>query len=176
MKDTVFYPTKQQLERLAVTYGKSKDGKLVASPNTLIGLPPNPKHPIPAGGLISCGDDLAKLYRMMLNKGELSGKRILSEKAVAMMTQTQTGEIKTGFVDGMSFGYGWAVVKEPKGVTAMLSPGTFGHGGAFATQGWIDPKQDLFVVLLIQRNGLPNGDASPMREKLQQLAVEAVRK
>ena len=39
------------------------------------------------------------------------------------MTRTQTGDIKTGFVDGMSFGYGWAVVKEPKGVTAMLSPG-----------------------------------------------------
>src|SRR5262249_45402762 len=103
MKNTAFYPTKQQLELLAVTYGKGKDGKLVADKNSLIGLPQNPKHPIPAGGLISCGDDLAKLYRMMLNKGELNGKRILSEKAVAVMTQTQTGDIKTGFVDGMSF-------------------------------------------------------------------------
>jgi CubicO group peptidase (beta-lactamase class C family) len=176
MKNTVFYPTKPQLEQLAVIYGKSKDGKLTASPNSLIGLPANPKHPIPAGGLVSNGDDLAKLYRMMLNKGELNGKRILSEKAVALMTSVQTGEIKTGFVDGMGFGYGWAVVREPKGVTAMLSEGTFGHGGAFGTQGWIDPKQDLFVVLLIQRTGLQNGDASPMREKLQQLAVEAVKK
>ena len=61
---------------------------------------------------------------MMLNKGELDGKRILSEKAVAEMTRTQTGDLKTGFVDGMGFGYGWAVVKEPKGVTEMLSPGT----------------------------------------------------
>ncbi len=116
-------------------------------------MPPNPKHPIPAGGLVSDGDDLAKLYRMMLNKGELNGKRILSEKAVAEMTKVQTGEIKTGFVDGMGFGYGWAVVREPKGVTATLSEGTFGHGGAFGTQGWIDPKQDLFVVLLIQPHG-----------------------
>ena len=113
---------------------------------------------------------------MMLNKGELNGKRILSEKAVAEMTKVQTGEIKTGFVDGMGFGYGWAVVREPKGVTGMLSAGTYGHGGAFGTQGWIDPEQDLFVVLLIQRTGLENGDASPMREKLQQLAVDAVKK
>jgi CubicO group peptidase (beta-lactamase class C family) len=176
MKDTAFYPTKEQLSRLAVTYFKDKDGKLVPSPNALIGLPANAKHPIPAGGLVSCGADLAKLYRMMLNKGELYGKRVLSEKAVAEMTKLQTGDIKTGFVDGMGFGYGWAVVREPKGVTAMLSAGTYGHGGAFGTQGWIDPTQDVFVILLIQRTGLPNADASPMREKLQELAEEAVKK
>jgi CubicO group peptidase (beta-lactamase class C family) len=175
MKDTVFYPTPEQVKRLAVTYNK-KDGKLVAEPFGLIGLPKEPKHPIPAGGLISNGPDLAKLYRMMLHQGELNGKRVLSGKSVAEMTRTQTGDIKTGFVDGMSFGYGWAVVKEPKGVTAMLSPGSYGHGGAFGTQAWVDPKQDLFVVLLIQRTGLPNADASPMRKTLQELAVGAVKK
>jgi CubicO group peptidase (beta-lactamase class C family) len=176
MNDTVFYPTREQIARLAVTYGKDKDGKLTPAPNLLGDLPPHPKHPIPAGGLVSCGEDLAKLYRMMLNKGELNGKRILSEKAVAEMTRVQTGEINTGFVDGMSYGYGWAVVREPKGVTGMLSAGTFGHGGAFGTQGWIDPNNDVFVVLLIQRTGLANGDASPMRQALQELALAAVKK
>jgi CubicO group peptidase (beta-lactamase class C family) len=176
MADTAFYPTPDQMKRLAVTYGKDKDRHLTPAPNPLIGLPPHPRHPIPAGGLISCGPDLAKLYRMMLHKGELNGHRILSEKAVAEMTRTQTGDIKTGFVEGMSFGYGWAVVKEPKGVTAMLSAGTFGHGGAFGTQGWIDPHKDLFVVLLIQRTGLANGDASPMRQALQEIAVTAGKK
>ncbi len=176
MKDTTFYPTKEQSGRLALIYFKDKNNKLVSSGNALIGLPANPKHPIPAGGLVSCGADLANLYRMMLNKGEFNGKRILSEKAVDEMTKVQTGDIKTGFVEGMGFGYGWAVVREPKGVTAMLSAGTYGHGGAFGTQAWIDPKQDLFVVLLIQRTGLPNADASPMREKLQELAVGALKK
>ena len=176
MTDTVFYPSAEQRKRIARTYSKGKDGKLVAGPFGLIGLPENPKHPIPAGGLVSGAADLARLYRMMLNKGTLDGKRILSEKAVAEMTRTQTGDIKTGFVDGMSFGYGWAVVKEPKGVTAMLSPGTYGHGGAFGTQAWVDPKRDLFVVLLIQRTGLPNADASPMRKVVQELAVKAVTK
>jgi CubicO group peptidase (beta-lactamase class C family) len=176
MTDTTFYPNPEQMKRLAVTYGKDKDGRLTANPNSLIGLPPHPRHPIPAGGLVSSGPDLAKLYRMMLHKGELNGRRILSEKAVAEMTRTQTGDIKTGFVDGMSFGYGWAVVKEPKGVTSMLSAGTFGHGGAFGTQGWIDPHKDLFVVLLIQRTGLANADASPMRQALQEIAVTAGKK
>ena len=173
MTDTVFYPSAEQMKRLALTYDK-KDGRLAANMN-LIGLPEHPKHPIPAGGLISKGSDLAKLYQMMLNKGQLDGKRILSEKAVAEMTKLQTGDISTGFVPGMGFGFGWAYVREPQGVTAMLSPGTFGHGGAFGTQAWIDPKRDVFAILLIQRTGLPNADASPMREALQELAAAAVK-
>jgi CubicO group peptidase (beta-lactamase class C family) len=175
MADTRYYPTPADMKRVALTYGK-KDGKLEAGPFGLVGLPANPKHPIPAGGLISTAADQAKLYRAMLHKGQLDGKRILSEKAVAEMTRNQTGDIDpAGFVPGMGFGYGWAVVKEPKGVTAVLSPGTFGHGGAFGTQGWIDPRQDLFVILMIQRTGLPNGDASEFRRTLQELAVAAVK-
>ena len=174
MKDTTFYPNAEQRKRLALTYNK-KDGKLVPEMN-LIGLPEKPKHPIPAGGLVSGASDLVNLYRMMLHGGELNGKRILSAKSAADMTRTQTGGLETGFVPGMSFGYGWAVVKEPKGVTAMMSAGTYGRGGAFGTQAWVDPKQDLFVILLIQRTGLMNADGSPMRQKLQELAVAGNKK
>jgi len=118
---------------------------------------------------------VARFYRMMLSGGALDGKRILKEESVRTMTQVQTGELKCGFVDGMGFGYGFGVVREPKGVTGMLSPGSFGHGGAFATQSWADPKRDLFVILMIQRTGLPNGDASEMRQEVQQLAVDAIK-
>jgi CubicO group peptidase (beta-lactamase class C family) len=175
MADTTFYPTAAQLERLAVTYGK-RDGKLVPTPNTLIALTEKPRYPVPAGGLFSTGADLAKLYQMMLSRGALNGTRIVSEAAVAAMTRVQTGDLKCGFVDGMGFGLGWGVVRQPQGVTAALSAGSYGHGGAFGTQGWLDPKKDLFVVLLIQRTGLPNSDASPMRRELQEVAAEAVRK
>ena len=58
----------------------------------------------------------------------------------------------------------------------MVSAGTYGHGGAFGTQGWIDPQQDLFVVLLIQRVGLANADGSDFRRDLQQIAVEAIKR
>jgi CubicO group peptidase (beta-lactamase class C family) len=90
------------------------------------------------------------------------------------MTTTQTGDIKTGFVEGMSWGLGFQVVKEPTGVTAMLSKGTFGHGGAYATQSWADPVRGISMVLMIQRSGLPNGDASDMRRALQEAAVKLV--
>jgi CubicO group peptidase (beta-lactamase class C family) len=174
MKDTTFRPTKEQLSRLAAIYA-TKEGKLVLSPASVMGPPVGARHPIPAGGLYSTGADMARFYRMMLNGGTLDGKRILSEAGVKTMTRTQTGELKTGFTPGMSYGLGFAVVREPQGVTEMLSPGSFGHGGAYATQSWADPKRDLFVILLIQRTGLPNGDASEMRRELQRLAVEAVK-
>jgi CubicO group peptidase (beta-lactamase class C family) len=176
MADTTFYPTAAQRERLAVTYERTKDGKLAPATRPIIEAPPGSKYPLPAGGLYSTAPDLAKLYRMMLGKGALGEKRIVSEKSVAEMTKLQTGELKTGFVDGMGFGYGWGVVREPEGVTGMLSPGSYGHGGAFGTQAWLDPDRDLFMVLLIQRAGLANADASDMRKALQEAAVAAVRK
>jgi CubicO group peptidase (beta-lactamase class C family) len=174
MKDTTFYPTPEQLERLAITYNK-KNGKLVAEPNSLIGPPKDAKYPIPAGGLYSTAADLATFYQMMLNKGVRGMTRFLSEKSVQTMTSNQIGDLSGAFTPGMCFGLGWAVVREPKGVTAMLSPGGYGHGGAFGTQAWLDPTQDLFVVLLIQRTGLPNSDASAMRQALQEAAVAAIK-
>jgi CubicO group peptidase (beta-lactamase class C family) len=175
MTDTTFYPTASQLEWSAVTYGK-QNGKLVPTPNTIIGSPLGARYAVPAGGLYSTGADLAKLYQMMLKRGTLGSARILSPEAVATMTKLQTGDLKCGFVDGMGFGFGWGVVREPKGVTGMLSPGSYGHGGAFGTQGWLDPTRDLFVILLIQRTGMQNSDASPMRQALQEAAVAMITK
>ena len=112
--------------------------------------------------------------QMVLNGGELNGQRIVSKEAVKQMTTIQTGELQTGFTPGNGWGLGWCVVRDPQGVTRMLSPGTFGHGGAFGTQGWVDPQKEMIFVLLIQRNSLPNADASELRDALQQLGVEAV--
>jgi CubicO group peptidase (beta-lactamase class C family) len=174
MCDTTFFPSADQLHRVAVTYDR-KDGKLVAAGPVIIGPTADARYPIPAGGLYSTGGDLAKLYQMMLGRGALGDKRILSEASVAAMTTMQTGDLMCGFTKGMGFGFGWAVVKQPEGVTAMLSPGTFGHGGAFGTQGWIDPQRGVFFILLIQRVGLPNADASDMRREFQTLAVAAIK-
>jgi CubicO group peptidase (beta-lactamase class C family) len=174
MVDTTAFPNAEQLTRLAALYDR-KDGSLVFANYALLGPAKDAKHPIPAGGLYSTAADLARLYRMMLHGGELDGQRILSAAAVKQMTTLQTGDIKTGFTDGMGFGFGWAVVRQPMGVHEMMSAGTYGHGGAFGTQGWVDPHKNLFVILLIQRTGLMNADASPMRKALQQVAVEMVK-
>jgi CubicO group peptidase (beta-lactamase class C family) len=174
MTNTTPYPNAEQLAKCAITYSK-QEGKLVAAKNTLIDFEKDAVHPIPAGGLFSTAGDLAKLYRCLLNKGTLDGKTIIKPETLALMTRTQTGDIKTGFTEGMSYGFGFAVVKSPLGVTAMLSPGTFGHGGAFGTQGWIDPVQGAYFILLIQRNNLGNSDGSSIRGQFQTLAVDALK-
>ena len=108
---------------------------------------------------------------MMLSGGTFRGQKILRPETVQLMTTTQTGDIKTGFVDGMSWGLGFQVVKEPVGVTAALAKGSFGHGGAYATQSWADPVAGKIYILMIQRSGMPNGDGSAIREAFQYTAA-----
>jgi CubicO group peptidase (beta-lactamase class C family) len=128
------------------------------------------RPPSPAGGLYSTALDLVKFDRMLLGRGTFEGHRIVSEASFEAMTRLQTGDIKCGFVDGMGYGLGVGYVKEPTGVTDSLSPGSFGHGGAFGTQNWLDPKKGRFAILLIQRVGLADNDGSPMRRDLQRAA------
>ena len=53
---------------------------------------------------------------------------------------------------GSGYGLTWEVVKDPYGELDGHSAGTYGHGGAFGTQGWIDPKKNLITIMLIQRS------------------------
>jgi CubicO group peptidase (beta-lactamase class C family) len=180
MTDTVFFPEGDQRRRVALLYEK-KDGNLreAASPSGWVfesGRPREVKHPMPGGGLYSTGADLAKLCQMMLNQGELRGRRILKPESVKQMTTAQTGALRAGFTPGSGFGLGWEVVTEPQGVTAMLSPGSYGHAGAWGTQAWLDRPQDLFVILLIQRMGWPDAEVWRLRKELQTHAVAAIKK
>ena len=174
MFDTTFYPNDEQLQRLAALY-ENKEGKLNPTGFQLIGPTKNARHPIPAGGLFSTAHDLGHLYRLMLTRGAIGELRLLSEKSVDEMTKLQIGELAGGFTPGVSMGFGWQVTRKPEGVHEMLSAGSFGHGGAFGTQGWIDPVKDVFVILLIQRTGMPNADASDIRRDLQQVAADALK-
>lgn len=178
MKETTFWPKKKQLERLATSYKPTADGKGL-EPATIKYLTPpfsNQKRaPLAAGGLFSTAEDLFKIYSMVLNGGELEGKRYLSQAALKQMTTIHSGDLKCSFTEGMGMGLGFHIVREPTGVTATLSPGTFGHGGAHGTQGWIDPKREAIYILLIQRAGLKNGDASPMRQAMNEAAAAVLK-
>lgn len=169
MHDTTPYPSQGQLKRLAMTYGK-QDGKLIPTPAGVLDLDWSPKHPVPAGGLFSTGDDLARLYQCLLNGGTLYGRKILEPATLAEMTRNQVGDLKNGFVDGSQWGLGFGLVGTPTGVTEQLSPGTYGHGGAYGTQAWIDPVRGKYSILLIQRTGLSSSDGSAIRKVLNDAA------
>lgn len=170
MKDTTFWPSPAQAKRIASSYRPDSNGKLQPVDVYFLkgGLSNRQRTPYPAGGLYSTAGDVVAFYQMMLNGGTYKGKQVLQKKTAALMTRTQSGDIKTGFVEGMSWGLGFQVIKTPMEVTASLSAGTYGHGGAYATQSWADPKTGRIVVLMIQRAGFRNGDNSPVRKAFQE--------
>jgi CubicO group peptidase (beta-lactamase class C family) len=176
MDETTFHPTDEQRERIAVLYELSDDRKSLVPAERILGIGEPDCVPNPSGGLFSTAGDMLAFYRMVLGGGEMRGTRILSADAVREMTRVQTGELATGFTPGNAWGLGWCIVREAQGVTGMLSPGTFGHGGFYGTQGWVDPVKKRVFVLMYQRAGLPNSDASDIRREFQRLAVEALEK
>ncbi len=175
MKDTAFYLTDAQLSRLAKSYIRDPNGSLKESPIGLLsGRKPTDRDRMPAanGGLFSTINDYALFCQMLLNDGKLNGQQILSKESVVRLRTPTTGDLKTGFTTGNAWGIGCCVVREPQGVSQALSSGSFGHGGAYGTQAWIDPVRKRCYLLMVQRANFPNADDSNVRKEFQRLAAE----
>lgn len=157
MKDTFFFPPADKTSRIAVVYNHV-DGKLVRAGADVLGGDPvkfrkGAVYTGPEFALYSTASDLFAFYQMMLNSGSYQGRRYLSKASVETMTQVHTGDLKAGHLPGTGFGLTWEVVKDPIGLMTLLSPGTFGHGGAFGTHGWVDRSRDTVGVFLVQKPG-----------------------
>jgi CubicO group peptidase (beta-lactamase class C family) len=158
MKDSFFFRPAAKTGRIAMVY-RLEAGKLVKAGADILGGDPalhrrGAKFPAPEFGLFSTASDLAALYQMMLDGGTYKGKRILSKASVEAATALHTGDIEpAGHSPGMGYGLAWTVVRDPLGTLQLQSQGTFGHGGAFGTQGWIDRAKKIVGVFLIQRSG-----------------------
>jgi CubicO group peptidase (beta-lactamase class C family) len=186
MKDTTFYPTEAQRARLATAYAKNKETGVLEPVPPRADFGRRERPPLGNGGLYSTAPDYARFARMLLNRGTLDGTRYLSDKAMTFLATPQTGDLPTGFFQNDTYGnrganYGWGlgtcVLRTPHdGVAGMLSAGTFGHGGAWGTQAWIDPVKGAAYVLMVQRSNFPNSDASDVRRAFQEAAVGALGK
>jgi CubicO group peptidase (beta-lactamase class C family) len=184
MTNTTFYPTRKPSAHRAVAYSRNRTtGALEAAP------PPgnygrDDRPPLGNGGLFSTGPDYARFCQMLLAGGALDGKRYLSPVAMTLLTTVQTGDLATGFFQSAEWGnrgtnYGWGIgtciLRAPHpGVVAMLSPGTFGHGGAWGTQAWMDPVRGVGYVLMVQRTDFGNSDGSEVRRAFQERAAAAL--
>jgi CubicO group peptidase (beta-lactamase class C family) len=158
MKDSHFFLPAEKHSRLAAIYKKGPDGKLMkAGDETLGGYALNfrkgAKYSAPEWGLYTTAQDLAAFYQMLLS----GGKKLISRSAIEVMTRKQTGQLRAGHMPNTAFGLTWEVIDDPRGELAYLSTGTFGHGGAFGTHGWVDPKKDMVGVFLIQMTGIDPG-------------------
>jgi CubicO group peptidase (beta-lactamase class C family) len=142
MKDTTFWPDESQVARLAKSYkpdAKKTDLEEITVGQLHYPLNDHTRQPMPAGGLFSTATDLGRFCQMVLRGGEFEGKRCLSEEAVKQMTSKQTGDALKD-----AYGLGWAT-----------GGGSFGHGGAYATNMSIDPKRGLVTVWMVQHAGYP---------------------
>lgn len=157
MKDTTFWPTREQQKRLAKSY--KPNAAKTGLEETTVGqlrypLDDRKRQPMPAGGLFSTAADVARFCQMVLNGGTFGGKRYLSAGAVKEMTSDQTGALKKGY------GLGWST-----------GDGRFGHGGAFATNMSIDAKRGLIFVWMVQHAGYP-GDGGKAQGAFMRAAEE----
>ena len=175
MKDSFFYPPADKLDRIAMVYKLERGKLLPAGPETLAGDPwqyrKGAKYPCPECGMYSTAPDLAAFYQMALNGGAYNGRRLLARPSVDVMTALHTGDLEAGHSPGMGYGLAWAVVREPLGTLQLQSIGTYGHGGAFGTQGWVDPKRDLIGVFMI---GVSSGGGADERNAFMSMAAAAI--
>jgi CubicO group peptidase (beta-lactamase class C family) len=186
MANTTFYPTAEQRARLATAYAKNKDTGALESVPPRADFGSRDRPPQGNGGLYSTAPDYARFCQMLLNGGTLAGRRYLSAAALKFLATPQTDNLPTGFFQNETFGnrgtnYGWGigtcVLRTPhEGVAEMLSPGSYGHGGAWGTQAWIDPVKGVAYVLMVQRSNFPNSDASDVRREFQKAAATALAK
>ncbi len=168
MKDTQFHLDAAHRARVARTYKMDEDTQtLVPGYNPFVTSDETVTHMTePSGGLFSTATDMGRFYAMIAAQGVLDGVRILSEKAVADMTR----QVTTG-AKHPAYAAGWQMNGESQRPCPFMPQGSFGHGGAFATNGWIDAEHQIATVFLVQNVLVP--DSHKPRDAFQKRVMEA---
>ena len=156
MKETSFRLPPEKVDRLvtAYTWDESWALKIYDHPEDSIKVT-GPKDVFSGlgdyGGIVSTASDYLRFARMLLNKGELEGARLLSPKTVELMASNHTGDLFI-YARGYGWGYGFSLGVRTDIVESgsIGSAGTYGWGGAACTQFFIDPAQELIALALTQ--------------------------
>jgi CubicO group peptidase (beta-lactamase class C family) len=148
MKDIAFWPTDAQWSRVATVYTRGANGLTKAqTPNDTMSKNVYFRG---SGGLYSTAEDYVPLGMMLAGWGELNGKRLLSRKTVEMMIAAHVPDTLPGRAVGEGYGLSVRVVTDHAARGTMLSDGTFGWTGAQGTHFFVDPKEGLVGVLMVQ--------------------------
>jgi CubicO group peptidase (beta-lactamase class C family) len=162
MNDTGFLVPKEKRSRLAALYtpdDKKAIRRVGNEPVHVGSLVYSATYPTAdssryysgGAGLVSTARDYGRFLQMLLNRGELDGKRLLKPETVEQMTRNQIGDQQIAFtVHGDGFGYGFGVVTGREKPPSPASVGSYSWGGIFNTFFWVDPRRQLIGVLLTQ--------------------------
>jgi CubicO group peptidase (beta-lactamase class C family) len=147
MRDIFFWPNAAQRERLVTSYTRTASGLVPRdNPDSMS----SPRYFSGAGGLMTTAEAYAQFAMMLANGGELNGARILSPRTVALMASLHIPDTLPGRPAGEGYGLGVRVVGDPIARGTTLSMGSFGWSGAYGTHFWVDPKENLVGILMIQ--------------------------
>ena len=158
MKDTGYRPSPEQLARIAKQY-RGADGTLTKVDNKPLFLN-NPTYLSGGGGLESSAEDYLQFAQMLANRGELNGKRLLGTKTVELMSSVFVPDTLPGRAKGRSFGLSVQVISDHIAADTPISNGSFGWDGAYGTHFWVDPKEKIVGIFMIQAAG-PNRQMNP---------------
>jgi len=152
MKDTAFYVPPERRNRLVTLYRRTPGGQLEKSPNQEALM--SQTYFSGAGGLTSTAEDYLQFAQMLLNGGQLNDVRLLSPRTVEMMATNHVGDMFNGQggrpAHGMGYGLSVAVIQDPVAAGLRVSTGSFGWDGAYGTQTWIDPREKMIDIIMLQ--------------------------
>ncbi|HUC85993.1 MAG TPA: serine hydrolase, partial [Candidatus Acidoferrales bacterium] len=122
-------------------------------------------------GVFTTASDLARFARMLLNEGQLDGRRVFKAETIRLMTTVQTPPLLEA-----KRGLGWDIDSEYSGPRGEVFPvGSYGHTGWTGTSVWIDPASRTFVIFLSNRNHPDGrGNVLKLRHQLGTLTAEAI--
>ena len=172
MTDTDFYVESDKLERVAHGFDAARNDYSSNLWNVSI----KPNIASGGGGLVSTISDYAKFSQMLLNRGHLDGKILLSPKTIDFML---SNHLTDNLIDqdeyylpqtGYGFGLGVAVRLEDGKAHSAGSQGDFRWGGAAGTAFWIDPKEELILLFMVQHIG----SSYHLRERFKALVYQAI--
>jgi CubicO group peptidase (beta-lactamase class C family) len=152
MKDIFFHPAEGRLPRIATTY--HRDGGTLTKVDQQTRLA-NTTYFSGAGGLMTDAEDYLQFGQMLLNGGQLNGKRLLSPKTVELMSAVHAADTLPGRPKGRGFGLSVQVVNDAVAAGYRVSDGSYGWDGAFGTHFWVDTKEKIVGILMVQTNN-PN--------------------
>jgi CubicO group peptidase (beta-lactamase class C family) len=181
MADTDFFVPSQKVGRFAANYEKGPDGRprLIEDPETSGFLYP-PKAPSGGGGLVGTARDYMRFAQMLLERGVCGSQRLLGRKTVELMTMNHLdGDMaamgQPRFAEsnyhGIGFGLGFSVMLDPTKAQIAGSPGEFGWGGMASTAFFVDPQEDLAVVMMTQ---LTPSSTYPIRREARVLTYQSI--
>jgi CubicO group peptidase (beta-lactamase class C family) len=172
MKDTTFQVDAAQAKRLAQPL---EIDRATGKPITLHDVTVAPKNDAGGAGAAGTTMDYARFLQMLANGGQLDGQRVLARTSVRHMTSDHLGDIKPAhqiLAPGYGFGLGFAVRRADGLNGATGSAGEYTWGGAGGTAFWVDPKEQLVVVLMTQAQ--PGPWQREFKELFRQLVYQAI--